>query len=144
MFRNLALIVCLLATPAAYAQSINGGTVEGSVVDQTGAVVSPADILIHNVVTGYEQKATTDANGVFRLTNLPPNTYHLEVKAPGFATFSQEVVIRNSVPVQVKAALGLAKMLLLGSLVLPCGCASCPGDRPLLDRNGAHGPRESR
>jgi hypothetical protein len=27
----------------------------------------------------------------------------------------------------------LAKMLLLGSLVLPCGCA-CPGDRPLLDR----------
>ena len=97
MLKGLALVVCLLGI--ADGQSVNSGTVEGTVVDQTGAAVSSAEILIHNVVTGYEQKATSDANGVFKLTNLPPNTYHIEVKAPGFSTFSQEVVIRNSIPV---------------------------------------------
>ena len=106
MWKHLALILLLL--PAAHGQSVGAGTIEGSVVCLTGAAMASAQILIHNSVTGYEQKAVSDANGLFKLTNLPPNTYHLEVTAPGFSNFSQEVVIRNSVPVQVKATLALA------------------------------------
>ncbi len=106
MWKSLALILCLF--PSARGQSVGAGTIEGSVVDQTGAALATAAVQIHNSVTGYEQSATADSNGAFKLTNLPPNTYHLEIKAPGFSTFSQEVVIRNSVPVQVKATLALA------------------------------------
>ncbi len=108
MLKILALIVSLLAAPAAYGQSVNAGTVDGTVVDPTGAAVALAKIHIHNPLTGYEQSATSDSNGVFKLNNLPPNSYHLDITAPGFAPFSQEVVIRNQIPVQVKAALALA------------------------------------
>jgi hypothetical protein len=109
MWKSFAWILCALAVPAACAQSLgNAGTIEGTVVDPTGAAMAAAAVHIHNAVTGYEQSATTDANGAFKLTNLPPNAYHLEITAPGFAPFSQEITIRNSVPIQVKATLTLA------------------------------------
>jgi hypothetical protein len=44
----------------------------------------------------------------FRFTNIPQNTYHLEVKAADFSAFSQDVVVRNSLPIQIKAALTVA------------------------------------
>jgi hypothetical protein len=96
-------------THLASSQSLgNAGTVEGTVVDPSGAVVAKAEVSVHNVVTGYTQTVFTGSDGSFRLMNLPPNPYHLEVKAQGFAVFSQNVNIRNSIPIQVKAALSLA------------------------------------
>jgi hypothetical protein len=106
MIRLLALLVL---SGISFAQSVgNSGTIEGTVVDPSGASVPKAAISIHNASTGYSQTAVTDSSGAFRLGNLPPNPYHLEISASGFAPFSQEVVIRNSLPVQVKAQLALA------------------------------------
>lgn len=103
------LAVWMLAISPAFGQSLgNAGTIEGSVVDPTGAAVAGAKIHLHNPVTNYEQSATSDSNGNFRLTNLPANVYHIDITAAGFSQFSQEVTIRNSVPVQLKATLALA------------------------------------
>ena len=77
-------------------------------IDPSGAAVPKAVVAIHNAATGYAQTILAGDDGTFRLTNLPPNPYHLEISAPGFAQFSQDVVIRNSLPVQVKAQLALA------------------------------------
>jgi len=45
-------VVCYNAT----GQSLgNAGTVQGTVVDQTGAAVSGAKITVHNPITGYSQ-----------------------------------------------------------------------------------------
>ncbi len=105
----LFLCLCLFVSLPLPAQSLgNTGTIEGTVTDPSGASVANAEIMIHNLVTGYTQMAMADANGMFRLANLPPNRYHLEVKAPGFNQFSQDIEIRNAVPVQVKATLALA------------------------------------
>jgi hypothetical protein len=90
------------------AQSLgNAGTIQGTVVDPSGAAVPKAEISVHNVVTGYNQSTMSDSQGSFRLVNLPPNPYHLDVKASGFSPFSQDVDIKNSLPVQVKAKLVL-------------------------------------
>jgi hypothetical protein len=86
----------------------NAGTIEGTVVDPTGASVSNAEVTAHNPVRGYSQTVKSSSDGAFRLTNLPRNPYHLEVKASGFSTFSQEIDIRNAIPIQVKASLALA------------------------------------
>jgi hypothetical protein len=92
-----------------WAQSLgNTGTIQGTVTDPSGAVVANAEIMVHNVVTGYTQTVTSDASGIFQLSNLPPNRYHLEVKAAGFNQFSQDIDIRNAIPLQVKATLALA------------------------------------
>jgi hypothetical protein len=92
-----------------WAQSLgNTGTIQGTVVDPSGAVVPKAAVSVHNAITGYSQAVESDSGGSFRLGNIPPNPYRLEVKASGFTTFSQEIDIKNSLPVQVKATLTLA------------------------------------
>src|SRR5579862_8306175 len=91
------------------AQSLgNAGTIEGIVVDPSGAAVAQAAVTLHNSVSGYTQNTVTDSNGVFRLSNIPPNPYHLQATASGFSTFTQEVVVRNSIPIQVRATLAVA------------------------------------
>jgi hypothetical protein len=102
----LALSSCLWNT---YGQSLgNAGTIEGTVVDQSGAAIPKAEVHLSNAVTGYSQTTTAGSDGSFRLTNIPPNPYRLQVNASGFGTFSQEVEIRNSLPIQVKPTLAVA------------------------------------
>ena len=109
------LAVCVLGlfsltcAELGFGQSLgNAGTVEGTVVDPSGAAVAKAVVAIHNPLTGYSQVTTSAQDGSFRLVNLPPNPYHLEVTASGFAPFGQDVTVRSSLPVQVKAALAVA------------------------------------
>ncbi|MBZ5603338.1 MAG: carboxypeptidase regulatory-like domain-containing protein [Acidobacteriia bacterium] len=105
----LALCSLFLFTLFSFAQSVgNTGTIEGTVVDPSGAAVPAVAVSIHNAATGFMQTVQTDPDGKFRLTNIPPNPYHLEIQASGFAPYSQDVVIRNSLPVQVTAQLALA------------------------------------
>ena len=86
----------------------NSGTVEGSVVDQSGAAINKAEVMLHNPVTGYSQSGLSDATGAFQLVNIPPNQYRLDIRVPGFAIFSQDITIRNSLPIHVKATLAVA------------------------------------
>jgi len=84
------LLLSSFATPAA-AQSVASGTIEGTVVDPTGAVVTGATVEVRNPISRYQQTTTTDSMGAFRFTNLPLNPYHVEVIAPGFAAAAQDV-----------------------------------------------------
>src|SRR5271170_2370849 len=103
------LTLAALLAPVLTAQSLgNAGTIDGTVVDPSGAGVPKAAVAIHNPVTGYRQAVESGTDGSFHLSNVPPNSYHLEVAATGFTTFTQELVIRNSLPVQVKATLAIA------------------------------------
>ena len=103
-----ALALILLAA-SAFAQSLgNAGTIEGTVADPSGALVPKATVTITNAVTGYKQFVDSDPDGSFRLGNIPANPYRLTVTASGFGNFTQDVTIRNSVPVQVKAILPVA------------------------------------
>src|ERR1041384_3858701 len=102
-------LLCLWFTTLGFAQSLgNAGTIQGMVLDSSGAAVPKATVWIHNTVTGHTQSTTSGSDGSFRIANIPPNPYHLEVTAAQFSTFTQDIDIRNAVPVQVKATLGVA------------------------------------
>src|SRR5437588_11041106 len=73
------------AAPISNAQALTAGTVSGSVVDPIGAPVPNATVTIANSITGYKRPVTTDAEGNFRFTNVPPNHYQLTVSALGFS-----------------------------------------------------------
>ncbi len=106
---SLSLFVLLVAEARLPGQSLgNAGTIEGSVSDPSGAAVPGAKVVVHNPLTGYDQTATTTVSGTFRLLNLPPNTYHLQVTATGFSPFNSDVGIRSSLPVSVPVRLQLA------------------------------------
>src|SRR4051812_15431817 len=110
-FLTLVLFVLslLISLGELRAQSLgNAGTVTGSVVDPSGAAVPGATVTAHNPVTGYTQTVASNATGNFRLVNLPPNAYHVEVKASGFAVFGQDISIRTSLPLELNVKLTLA------------------------------------
>jgi hypothetical protein len=97
----LTLQICLLSWLAlgnrVQAQTGNSGTIQGTVNDPSGAVVSKASVNIHNPVSGFTLTTTTDNSGNFTLANVPYNPYHLTVTATGFANFTQDVEIRSAV-----------------------------------------------
>jgi hypothetical protein len=97
------------ARPAFGSQATgNGGTIQGTVTDPSGAVIAGADVTLSNSVTSYKQSVKSGTDGAFRLVNIPPNQYHLDVTDTGFQPFSQDIAVRTQVPLQIKAALTLA------------------------------------
>jgi hypothetical protein len=101
-WRFIAILAVTFITAPVWAQSAgNSGSINGSVVDPTGAVVANAAIEIHNPVSGFERSTTTDAAGKFAFTNIPFNPYHLTIRAEGFAPYAQDVEPRSAVPVSV-------------------------------------------
>jgi carboxypeptidase family protein/TonB-dependent receptor-like protein len=100
----------LLCVERISAQSGNAGSVEGTVKDPSGAAVANATVEISNPVSSFERSVTTGADGSFRFTNVPFNPYHMVVTAEGFATYTQDVEVRSTVPtgVQVSLKIGTA------------------------------------
>jgi outer membrane receptor protein involved in Fe transport len=61
--------------------------IEGIVTDEQQAVLPGATVTIRNVATGLSRTASTDSNGRFFLTALPPEgQYELQVELSGFAS----------------------------------------------------------
>lgn len=110
-FRLPLLVVLLQASlsPALCAQATGtGGTIDGTVVDPSGALVAGADVVLTNSLTGYKQSGKSGANGGFRFANIPPNQYNLQITLAGFQTYTQDVAVRTQVPIQLKVSLALA------------------------------------
>jgi len=96
----LALTCCLAA--ASDPQSVgNAGSLNGTILDETGAVIVGATVKIHNLRSGLERTAQTDTTGGFSFQNVPFNPYHLTVTVKGFSPYVQDVEVRSVVPVNV-------------------------------------------
>ncbi|MDP9339808.1 MAG: TonB-dependent receptor [Acidobacteriota bacterium] len=87
------------------AQLGNSGSIEGVVKDPSDAVVANATVEIAYSVSGYSRTAITGSDGAFRFTNVPFNTYHVVVTAPGFEAYTQDVDVRSSVPTAIQISL---------------------------------------
>src|ERR1700758_4812462 len=90
-FRLLLLVALFSSVLSASGQSGNAGTVRGTVVDTSGAVIPGATVRIANSVSGLDRSATSDATGQFTLANIPFNQYQISVSANGFASLTQSV-----------------------------------------------------
>lgn len=99
--------VSLLATPSSKAQG-NSGSIEGVVKDPSGAGIGNAKVEISYVVSGFHREVTTAADGTFKFTNVPFNTYHTTVTASGFSATAQDVDVRSAVPVKVEINLKIS------------------------------------
>ena len=86
--RHLALIALLLATTLAARAQYSSG-IEGTVTDQSGAVIPGAEVTITNVDTRVKQTATANAQGFAQVLHLPPGKYTANVIANGFSTWEQ-------------------------------------------------------
>jgi outer membrane receptor protein involved in Fe transport len=98
--------ILLLLTPAVFSQA-RIGSIQGVIKDPTGALVPNARVSVIQPVTGYNQTTQTDAQGSFKLVNVPFNTYKVRVEATGFQPAEQSVDLETTVPLNVDLSLSL-------------------------------------
>src|SRR5262249_7352393 len=82
-----AVVTLILLVSTGYAQS-GGSTVRGTVKDPQGNVVSGATVNLTNPEKSFSRTQSTNQDGIYAFTAVPPGTYKLEVEAPGFKTAS--------------------------------------------------------
>ena len=82
---NLLVAVLTLAC-AANAQT-SRGTVTGTVLDPTGAVIAGASVTLTRVETGVRLSTNSNDAGVYRFDAVDLGTYDLTVSLPGFSTY---------------------------------------------------------
>jgi hypothetical protein len=87
------VLATFLTIATAVAQVGGGGTIQGTVTDPSGAVVTGAAVTATNVETGVETSRATNEAGFFVLSPLQPGEYTVTVTAPGFQTLTQRHMI---------------------------------------------------
>src|SRR5438034_5843331 len=81
---SLPALLLLVFHLTAIAQST--ATLQGTVVDQFGAGVPDAKVMVRNRATGIERITQTDSTGHYQVAVLPVGSYRIEVQAPGWQT----------------------------------------------------------
>jgi hypothetical protein len=111
----LAIAVVIASSAALFAQTtISTGSIQGVVTDQTGAVLSGAQVLITNKGTSQVITTTTSSYGTFASGALTPGDYTLRVEATGFKTAQLSVVVQvnTTASANVKLALGSGREII--------------------------------
>ncbi|ADW70857.1 TonB-dependent receptor [Granulicella tundricola] len=88
-----------LGSAAGMAQTGGQGALEGSVLDQTGAVVPKAMVTATNQASGVSASATSSGAGLYSITPLIPGVYTVTVKAEGFQILSQKNIEVNGLTI---------------------------------------------
>ncbi|MGA9883613.1 MAG: TonB-dependent receptor [Candidatus Acidiferrales bacterium] len=82
----LASTVFAIGAQSLLAQTASTGALTGTVTDPSGGVIAGATVKVTNLATGQTRTATTDANGSYQLSLLPPGNYSVHFEATGFTS----------------------------------------------------------
>jgi hypothetical protein len=99
-FLVLALVAlsALLLSSVAFGQTtVATGSIQGSVTDPTGAVISGARVTITHKSTGQVITTSTNSAGAYTSGSLIPGDYVVRVEAKGFSTTETQLVIQVGV-----------------------------------------------
>src|SRR5881296_2724534 len=84
------LFLCLCSS-IAWAQST--AQINGTVTDQSGAVLPGVEVTATQTETGLTRSVVTNETGSYVLPNLPVGPYRLEAGLPGFRKFAQTGIV---------------------------------------------------
>lgn len=121
MFQRIRLQCCLstliyisllsfLSVSPLFGQAISGD-LTGTVTDATGAAVGNVKVVAENEGTGVKTTVTANAEGVYRLNNLPVGAYSVSASASGFSTATLKgvrIVLSNVATANIALEIGSA------------------------------------
>jgi hypothetical protein len=131
---SLTIFLSLSVAVEAFAQSQTTGRIEGTVRDQTGAIIMQAEVTVTSWVTREGRKIRTNHNGDFVFFLLPPGSYRLTINANGF----QQLVFDNVI-VGITETTRINAELIVGigpqaSVTISTRAAHAQADGPVLGR----------
>ena len=114
----LLVLAVLIGLPAAgLGQTFRGG-INGTVTDQSGAVVPGAQVTAVETATNSTYKAVTTSAGEFAFANLPLGDYAVTVVAPGFSSQRvNQVTVSAGMNYTLPVKLGVAMLMIASTLV---------------------------
>jgi hypothetical protein len=89
---SLVLALFFFFTTMAVAQ-VDRAELEGTITDQSGAIVAGAVVKVRTLATGLSQQQKTNANGYYRFPGLASGRYAVTIENSGFKTKVVEDVV---------------------------------------------------
>ena len=124
-----AVLLPLCAAPALAQTTVS--TIEGTIKDAQGSVVSGATVVVKSTALGIERTATSDAEGFYRIAALPAGNYSITISHSGFATRNFENVeltvnrtLTLDIPLEVGAVQGQVDIVGYAQLLNPTSSAT--------------------
>lgn len=100
------LVAFALLPAASFAQF--SASVQGTVEDPTGAVVSGVEIKLSSTGTNFSQAVKSDESGGFHFVSLAPGPYEIAASASGFTPYKVNVTLTTFQTLNVPITLSLA------------------------------------
>jgi carboxypeptidase family protein len=79
------VLLLSVAAPSIGTGAIDRGNIQGTVVDEQGAVIPGAKVVVKNLATNVETALTTNGAGVYLASELVPGPYSVRVETRGFS-----------------------------------------------------------
>jgi hypothetical protein len=73
------------------------GSIAGTVLDETGAVMPGVAIVITNKATGAQRRVTSDARGAYEVPSLFAGEYEIRAEAKGFRTLVRSAEVQTGI-----------------------------------------------
>jgi hypothetical protein len=99
------LLLCLRGN----SQTAGTGSIQGTIADLSGAVISNAAITATNTATQVKHTANSGESGLYSFPNLAIGTYTVEVAARGFKHYRQSNIVLevgSSIAINVNMTVG--------------------------------------
>src|SRR5437588_630132 len=105
------VLIALLMCASVWAQAVTVAQINGSVKDQSQALLPGVEVKVINTDTGYTRTVVTDEAGRYTIPNLPVGPYRLEASLPGFRTYAQTgIVLQVSSNPTIPVVLGVGQV----------------------------------
>jgi hypothetical protein len=103
------LLCILFGGVPVFAQS--SGSFTGTILDNTGAAVSGAEVSVSDPSTGFRRKTTSNGEGNYLIAGLGAGSYNITITAPGFEKYeARKVILRVGEKLRVDTKLVVGKV----------------------------------
>jgi hypothetical protein len=106
-FARFFVLLALALVPLASFSQVTKGSISGTIVDASGAVIEGASLKATDTQTGTVFQVTSDKGGDFHFLLVPPGTYKIQISKPGFGS-----KIVNNIVVSTSQDAGLGSISL--------------------------------
>src|SRR5437879_13695091 len=90
-FSSLLTFFLLVGVQPVLPQATALAQLNGTIRDQSGAVIAKAMISLHKLDTNQTQTTSSSNEGYYVFTNVPPGAYELSAEAPGFSKTTRDL-----------------------------------------------------
>jgi len=105
------IVIFLLAISGIALAQQTTGDILGTVLDNSGAIVTGADVTAENIGTHETRTTKTSSGGEYVINLLKPGEYSVTISSPGFKTFTvQSLNLAAGDRVRVNAQLSIGKI----------------------------------